>query len=154
MPEFPDKLIYQKTAYLYNNKLETFIMFSTKKGNKNQAVMKCFADRINRDNKRDIPSLNIWKLASTNSGQGFGTALINFAKKFSKKIGCEGNIHLLADTSFSTGRVPHPFYIKMGMNCADKSINKKIQKFIAKNKNMMPKDVESVYMYYPPLNLK
>ncbi len=152
--ELPDKLIYGKARDIYGQYAEEFVMFSTKKGSNNRAIMRCYPELIERDGKINVPSLYIWFLSSNCSGQGYGTAMLNFAIKHSKQIGCNGNFHLTADTSFMPNRIPHIFYRKFGMNTTTPAINKKLDKFIAHKKNATHRDFEIANMYYPPLQNK
>ena len=149
----PEKLIYHiKTRYDYFIvPIDKFIMFSTKKGSRKTARMICFPQMIKRDEKQ-VPSLYIWKLFAP--GDGFGTAMLDFAKTYSRQIGCGGNFHLQASGCYMPQRVPHIFYRKYGMNTVDPYINKKLDLFISKGKKATYKDFDEICMYYPPLDEK
>lgn len=151
--KLPDKLILQQYTDYFGETVDRFVMFSTKKSESGKyATMKCFPEFINRDGKKNVPSLYVWYLSSNCSGSGFGTAMLNFAKKYSKKLGCEGNLHLSADVGFTPNRVPHIFYYKYGMNTKNPAVNKKLKSFIQNNKQATWKDFENIDMYYPPIN--
>lgn len=151
----PDKLIYHNQVYKEGYRLEKFNVFSTNPNSQNHGEMYCFKEHILRPDKQDfVPSLYIDFLYSTKSGEGFGTALLNFAKNYSKKIGCEGRIHLMASSGLIPQRAPQIFYKKCGLNSADKEINKKLDKFIKKHKNATFKDFTNTPMYYPPIKFR
>lgn len=149
--KLPDKLIYKTYTDYLEQTADTFIMFSTKKDSNDRAIMKCFPQLINRDGQKNVPSLYIWMLSSNCSGKGFGTAMLDFAIKYSKQIGCKGNLHLSSDVSFMPNRIPHIFYRKFGMSTKSASLDKKIDQFIAKGKNATYRDFDNVNMYYPPI---
>ncbi len=149
--KIPDKLIYKSYADYLGEPVDQFIMFSTKKGSQDRAIMKCFPEMIEREGKEKVPSLYVWFLGSNCSGKGFGTAMLDFAIKYSKQIGCKGNLHLSSDVSFMPNRIPHIFYRKFGMSTKSASIDKKIDQFITKGKNATYKDFDTIDMYYPPI---
>lgn len=151
---FPNKLIYKSYANYFGHKVDQFIMFSTKKGSDDHAIMKCFPELITREGKRNIPSLYVWFLSSNCSGKGFGTEMLDFAINYSKKIGCKGNLHLTSDVSFMPNRIPHIFYRKFGMSTKKPSIDRKLDSFIAKKKNATYKDFDTIEMFYPPIEHK
>lgn len=148
----PDKLIYCNSIYKHGDKFEKFYIFSTNQNCKAHGEMYCFKEHILRPDSNDfVPSLYIDFLFSTKSGEGFGTSLLNFAKNYSKKIGCEGRIHLMASSGLVPQRAPQVFYKKCGLNSADKTTNKKLDQFIKKHKNATYKDFHNTPMYYPPI---
>lgn len=146
----PDKLIYH-TVEDYNPSIDRFIMFSTKRGDNRIARMICFPQSIYRDGKMHVPSLYVCKLFAP--GGGFGTAMLNFARVYSKMIGCGGNIHLQASGCYMPQRVPHIFYRKYGMNTSYEAINKKLNKFVEKGKSATYMDFDEIEMYYPPIKI-
>lgn len=152
--KLPEKLIYRAQTSYFKNEIDQFIMFSTKKGSNERAIMRCFPQLISRDGKNNVPSLYVWFLTSNCSGKGFGTAMLDFAINYSKKIGCKGNLHLTSDVSFTPNRIPHIFYRKFGMSTKKASMDKKLDSFIAKNKNATYKDFDTVEMFYPPIEHK
>ena len=94
--KLPDKLIYHSTIYSHNFKIEKFDMFSTNANCKAHGEMYCFKEKIYRPDTDFVPSLYIDFLFSSDSGKGFGTSLLNFARNHSKQIGCNGRLHLMA----------------------------------------------------------
>ncbi len=148
LKKFPDKLVYK---YNTESKIDKFIIFSTQKGSHDHARMTCSPELIKRDGKENVPSLYIWFLSSNCSGKGFGTAMLDFAIQYSKKLGCNGNLHLSADGSFMPNRIPHIFYRKFGMSTKKTSIDKRLDQFIAKGKNATYQDFDDVDMFYPPI---
>nr|QGT49826.1 hypothetical protein Melaina855_2130 [uncultured Candidatus Melainabacteria bacterium] len=151
--KIPDKLFYHKSLKLIENSdilLDEFIVFSTKNPSE-YAKMRCFKTEIERDNLKHVPSLYIWTLHSSSSGQGLGTALLHFAKMYSEELGCKGFFHLSADVSWMPNKVPHIFYRKFGMSTVDSCIDSKLDKFIKKHKTASYKDFNTVDMYYPPI---
>ena len=83
------------------------------------------------------------------NNKGYGSVLINFAKNYSKKIGCNGYVVLKADSSFTPNRVPHLFYRKQGFSSFDPITDKKMDKFIRKNKDATHRDFRAIVMHYP-----
>lgn len=152
---FPDRLIYHDKYEYFDGYIDQFKMFSTKKSESGKwAIMRCFPERIDRDYLTDIPSLYIQMLVSNCSGSGFGTSMLNFAKNYSKKLGCGGRFHLSADVNLMPNRVPHPFYKKYGMNTGVPKIDFKIDRFVESGKDATYQDFHTVEMYYPPIKSK
>jgi len=148
-----EKILYKLPSKKYfDNNFERFIMFSTKKSDAGKyARMVCFPEYIYRGGEKDVLSLCIHFLYSFPSDSGFGTAMLNFARKHSEETGCGGFFHLSADNSYMPNRVPHLFYKKCGMNTGIPKMDKKIDKFIKKHKNGTHNDFKMVTMYYPPI---
>ncbi len=148
--KLPENLIFHKTIKLDGGEYEKFVMFSTKTGDKKgTALMKCFPTLIERDGKKNVPSLYVWFLKS--SEHGFGTAMLNLARRYSQQVGCGGRFHLSADVGFMPNRIPHIFYRKFGMSTGDPGIDKKLDKFIARGKDATWNDFKTMPMYYPPM---
>lgn len=146
--ELPKVLIYHQSRNYYDN----FILFSTDKSEfGKQVIMKCTKEFINRDGRKNIPSLYIDNLISNCSGHGYGSKMLDFAINYSKKLGCNGYFHLLADGCYNPHRLPHIFYRKYGMSTTDYKIDKKLDKLIKKGKNATYKDFKTEEMYYPPI---
>lgn len=149
--ELPKVLIYHQSRICYDK----FILFSTNKSEfGKQVIMECTKEFINRDGRKNIPSLYIDNLISNCSGNGLGTKMLDFAKIYSKKVGCNGYFHLLADGCYNPHRLPHIFYRKYGMNTTNYKIDKKLDKLIKKGKNATYKDFKTEEMYYPPIKHK
>lgn len=149
----PERLIYRKTIDFFGTKIDHYTMFETKKNTHNHAIMLLFPQLIERDGLKSVPSLYIWRLISSNSGNGLGTAMLNFAKHCSRQAGCNGNFHLYAGVDMAPNRVPHIFYKKYGMNTADIKINNKLDKFIQEKRNATQYDFTEMCMYYPPVKV-
>ena len=98
-----------------------------------------------------VPSLYVDIIKSVYKNKGYGTQLMNYAKTLSKKLGCNGNIHLIACNEFDSKRAPHIFYKKWGMNTGDYFIDSKIDNFIQRNKKTQKDDFPNIEMYYPPV---
>lgn len=148
-----DKIVYNKAQKKYfGQKVDCFVMFSTKKSDAGKyALMNCFPEYIERDGMKKVPSLYVQYLFSIPQNSGFGTAMLDFARIYSKQIGCGGYIHLSADNAYMPNRVPHPFYKKYGMNTGIPKIDKKIDRFIKKDKDATHNDFKMITMYYPPV---
>lgn len=114
-------------------------------------IMKCFPEYIDRDGKINIPSLYVWKLTSNCSGDGFGTKMLNFAQNYSRRLGCNGYLHLSADVCYTPNRVPHLFYRKYGMSTDSTYIDKKLDRFIKKGKDATYREFNTMNMFYPPI---
>jgi hypothetical protein len=78
--------------------------------------------------------------------------MLNFAKRFSEEIGCEGRFHLRADPQFTMSEVPHIFYRKCDMSCKSEVENKKLDEFIRTGRRATIKDFKATVMYYPKLD--
>ena len=145
--ELPKSLIYKKDYDICGHTIKYFTMIDTHKGCQ-QAIMACVPAIVSRDGKGML-SLYITYLKSYISGRGYGTRMLNFARKHSENIGYGGYIHLNAVSSLDPMRVPHVFYRKYGMNSGIRSIDKKLDKFIKQGKNATYNDFGSTFMYYP-----
>lgn len=150
--KIPDVLISHQYFNYCNIPINHFILSPTKKSEFGKIViMDCIDTYIKRDGKVNIPSLYIWKLISNCSGSGYGSKMLDFARIYSKKIGCNGYINLTADGCYNPHRLPHIFYRKYGMSTESSKIDKKLDKFIKKGKNATYKDFKTEEMYYPPI---
>ncbi len=131
---------------------DRFVMISTNKDCDATAIMECTKEIISRDGMTQVPSLFINRILSGTSGLGFGTAFLDFAREFSKKVGCLGNIHLSPNSGYKPNRIPHIFYWKYGMNTNDATVNRKLAKFVNQGKDATYLDFkDGVMMYYPPI---
>jgi len=148
--KLPAKLI-SSISYKNDNgaKIYKFTMFPTNNKEKGLTTLRCFPVNLSVKNTNSvIPSLYISYLYSTVKDKGFGTAILNFAKVFSKKLSCGGNLYLYAATGNSPNRIPHIFYRKYGMTSNDARIDKKLDKFIKRKKDAKHTDFNSMPMYY------
>ena len=151
MKSLPDKLVYGKSYRYGNSIIDEFVMFSTKPDSNGTTTMRCVPKYIERDGQKYVPSLYIGFLFSSIPDHGFGTAMLNYAKAYSRQIGCGGRFHVYASSGLMPNRIPHPFYKKYGMNTGDTYIDNKLDKLIRKNKNAAWRDFDEMYMYYPPI---
>ncbi len=147
--KIPEKLIYSRSFIFAGKLFEHCKVFSTKTG-KFGGFMEMRPEAITLNNFRK-PSVYVSYLYSNVSGHGFGTSLLNYARSFSKEVGCEGRIFLDADSSLNPYYAPHIFYRKYGMNTGKREIDKKLDKFIKKRKNATNKDFSIERMFYPPI---
>ncbi len=149
--KIPESLIYKRLltepvrrrfSYRYN------VMFSTKTGKK-QAIMS-YVPTFSFPKGKPVKSLYISYLYSFESGHGYGTKMLNFARNCSIKEGCGGRFHLDASISLLPQKVPHIFYRKYGMTTYNKKLDKKIDKFIKQGKTATSSDFSDIAMYYNP----
>ena len=153
LKKIPENLIYHKIKGSNSADIpDLFIMFSTKE--KNMSKLYCYKTTINKDGKNNVPSLYISLLFSNPQQCGLGTKMLNFAQTFSKKIGCEGNFHLISNSGMFPNKIPHIFYRKYGMNTEDALTNAKLDRFIRRKKDATYKDFPNIKMYYPPVEEK
>ncbi len=148
--KIPNILIYTVDKPLNSGVIRHYSKLIDLKKGELLAYMNAEKELIPKEHKL-VPSLYVDILMSLSKGKGFGTKLMNYAKILSKKLGCEGNIHLIACNSFDLNRVPHIFYKKWGMNTGDYLIDTKMDKFIQKNKKAKASDFPNIEMYYPPV---
>ncbi len=154
LKKLPDKLIYLRNINTaMHPPVEEYVIFSPKSG-KIGGIMHCHKMSFKIRPDFDGYPLGIDLIRTEKSGEGFGKALINFAKNYSKQIGSEGQICLKAVTSLSPFKIPHIFYRKQGFTTLDEENDKAMDHFIKKNKSATFKDFSSVLMYYPDTNTK
>ena len=147
--KLPQTLIYCYHINYGARKYRTATMFDVKTGKR--CCFMAYIPAITHFSEEIRNSLYISFLNSYIPNHGYGTKMLNFARKCSEKEGCRGNIHLSADWTLSPGRIPHIFYKKYGMNTGDKKIDKKLDKLIKKGKDATHKDFQRTPMYYPPM---
>lgn len=150
--QIPSKLIYKLKEYpRMNPPLTEYVMFSTKKGDKSfgrivLGKMKNYGQW--RDDYTTEPFLLIYFLSSNPRKNGFGKAMIDFAKNYSKQNGCNGYIMLKATSIFEN--TPHLFYRKQNFSTLDAKLDKKMDQFIKANKEATASDFRDMLMHYPP----
>lgn len=149
--DLPKILIYGRN--LPNNYKE-FIAFPTNKNKTGYGRMICRKIEEPLFSPQKSPLLLIDFLYSFGENKGFGSALVNFAKYYSKKNGANGNIGLKADVSFQPLRIPHVFYRKMGFGTLESQANKKLDKAIENHKDLTYKDLPCRLMFYPAPKVK
>lgn len=149
LKRIPEYLVY------YSNKNKLYHDFVMSKTSKPYATcsMYCNVTRL-YDKFNVFPSLLIYVIKSNPIQQGLGSKMLDVAKIFSNKKGCDGRFHLFATSLYLSEKVPHIFYRKYGMTTGDKKIDKKLDKFIKIGKSATDKDFSSMLMYYSPKKFK
>lgn len=112
--------------------------------------MICLKKNITINNKK-IPILLIDIIKANPRKQGLGTEMIKFAKLVSKKMGCEERLMVGAYGHFTPSETPHIFYRKLGFNTGYKSIDTRLDEYIATGQRASNKDFEFMPMYYPAI---
>lgn len=149
LKKLPDKLIYLRNINTaMHPPVEEYVIFSPKNG-KIGGIMHCHKMNVKIRPDFDGYPLGIDLIRTEKSGEGFGTALINFAKNYSKQIGSEGQICLKSVTSLSPMRIPHLFYRKQGFTTLDKKTDKLLDAFIKIKNCATYRDFPPILMYYP-----
>lgn len=98
-----------------------------------------------------INSFYISFIKAIEEGKGFGLKMLKLAQIESKKLGCNGNLHLEATSLFSEKRhSPHRMYRKFGFSSTDKEKLKIIDKWVKSGKTPNWILLESTPMYYHP----
>ena len=148
--KIPDVLFYKrKINKLVNPKQIEYVAFSTKDSKKRGELI-IHKSAIQHREDYLGPTLAIDFIKANEKNCGLGTEMINFAKNYSKQIGCNGYIVLRADSSFTPERVPHIFYRKQGFSTLNKETDAKMDKFIKYKSNATIKDFVVNIMHYPP----
>ncbi len=146
----PNILIYTVKKPLQNGSFRYYSKMFNLKSGKVLACMNSEKELVERENATSY-SLYVDVLKCIRKRQGFGTKMMKFAENLSRRLGCNGNIHLIASSELSPREVPHIFYRKYGMNSGNYEYDRKMDKFIRKNKKATIKDFPSRVMYYPPI---
>ena len=95
-------------------------------------------------------TLHIYSLRVYDKFKGWGTYLVDYAKKQSYKRGCDGRCSLVAHHS---GLSPHPFYKKQGFVTMDEGYNKYLDLCVTHKKKLLfepPKDMFIPIPKYAP----
>ncbi len=84
--------------------------------------------KYNRKNEfypEELPyvSFFIHLIKTFSQGEGFGTKLIELAKRESVNYGCEGRVHLISSRIFDRNNPPHIFYKKNGFISNSQEMN-------------------------------
>lgn len=147
----PDALIYRQSDLINpaGKRFNHYVLFEPSSNRK--CFMRCYPEKITRDNQENVPSLYISNIISVPQMCGLGTKMLNFAKKISEKCGCNGFFHLTADDCYTPHKIPHVFYWKFGMNSNCKRYNDKLEYFVWRNKDATYKDFPHLEMFYPPI---
>lgn len=149
LKKIPEYLLYKGIQKNSRFSYEIFNIGSTKTQSQ-LGQMVCHKSNISLRKNYNGPILIIDFITTKIHDKGYGSILLNFAKQYSKKIGCNGYIVLKADSSFTPKRIPHLFYRKQGFSSFDPITDRKMDRFIRKNKNATYKDFMATIMHYPP----
>ena len=100
--------------------------------------------------KKPYKSFYVEYIGTNFSGFGYGTKLINLAKKESERLGCGGRVNLLASRVYDPKRPPHVFYKKCGFTSNNKFMNYILDKYTGE---LQSDNIEFLYdnlkMYLP-----
>lgn len=146
----PNFLFYERKVSSSVSKQKEYVAFSTK----NPKVWgELILRKSNVQHREDYagPTLAVDFILSKLKDKKLGTAMMNFAKNYSKQNGCNGYVILRADGSLSPQRVPQIFYRKQGFSTLDKKRDAKMDEFIKKDSFATTKDFVVDIMHYPPL---
>lgn len=146
-PKRPPFYIFRIKGWEKEN-IQVYGAFSSKDGQMYGQVA-CSPCRILHNGKFEN-SLYIEDLISQKPNSGAGSYLMKYMKILSKKLGCDGRIHLMASSCLQPERVPHPFYYRLGMSTGNEKLDRKIAQFAKSGKSATSQDFQSVMMYYPP----
>lgn len=152
--KFPNYYIYRSQKFLSLNNIREVAKIISIKDGQVKGEMEFRPSYVNRKAKGGEPSLFIDFLVIHDRKKGYGTKLLNYAKKCSEQMGCEGNFWLDSSTCFLPQEIPHTFYRKFGMTSDNIKTDKMLDKFILKGKIPTYKDMGDVFMYYPNYNQK
>lgn len=143
-------VVYEHTVNnMMHPKQDIFSFFKPDKS-QNIATLVCHKSELPLRPNYEKPVLAIDFLEVKQEGEGIGTKILKFAEEYSKQIGCNGYLILKADGSYMPQKIPHLFYRKFGFSTLDERTDKKLDKFIAINKNATIKDFPCLLMHYPP----
>lgn len=147
----PKFLFYQRKINNYKHTKEyEYVAFSTK----NPKIWgELIIHKTTMQHRKDYSgsTLCIDLIKSKETNHRLGTEMIDFAKNYSIRNGCNGYLILRADGSLSPQRVPQIFYRKQGFSTLDDKIDKSMDKFIKNKSNATIKDFVVDIMYYPAL---
>lgn len=150
--KLPDKLIYHKVqTYSTGSSEDVFTIFFTRDCKK-QAVMYCVPSEVFRKDLGYVKSLSVEFICNlSKQHMGLGRSLIEFAKNYSRKIGCGGRVNLYAVKGKSYKEYPHMFYHKCGFNTGISLFDNKMTRYI--RKKVKPEDAKfpTLQMFYPPI---
>ena len=98
------------------------------------------------ETKPNTSTLHIYSLKIFEQLKGWGSYLIDFAKRESYKRGCEGRCSLVAHHS---GRSPHTFYKKHGFITTDLAYNEYLDECIAKKQKLYYERPKNMFIPIP-----
>ena len=153
--KLPEKIIYlNKVNNVLNPPQEEYVVFSPKDSSAIGGIMKCHKSSFFLRPNYNGYVYAVDFIKTINRGEGYGKALLNFAKKLSEQSGCEGQIILKATGLYTPMSVPHLFYRKNGFTTLDKKIDSKMDKFIKQGMKATTKDFSDMLMFYPDMEKK
>ena len=153
--KIPQNIVSKK--FDYNNFVWNYKLYTFKDKNAYvAAIMNAQIRHLEPYNKynptsKNITSFYISFIRSFEEGKGYGLKMLKLAKIESKKLGCNGNLHLEATSLFSKKRhSPHRMYRRFGFSSTDNEKLKIIDKWIKTNKTPSWISLETTPMYYHP----
>ena len=126
-----------------------FVAFTTKGKENYGELLVHKMDYFHRPDGYEGPYLAIDLIKTQTKNQGLGKEMIEFAKNYSKTIGCKGNIILKAVADFTPERLPHLFYRKQGFSTYNKKNDKQMDKLLKANIPATMHDFPVMIMFYP-----
>lgn len=141
--EFPKGLIYEhrdKSAYS---------LMDTCSGNfvgEMSIILRACDNLPFYETEPNASTLHVYSLRVYDQCKGWGTYLIEFAKKQSYKRGCEGRCSLVAHHS---GRSPHPFYKKLGFVTMDQGYNDFLDMCVATGRRLYYENAKNMFIPIP-----
>lgn len=120
----PEHLFYHHTKSTKQQPWDIFIMFSTK-GKKDRGLLVCRKTTTQFRDDYEGKTLCVDNILAIPQYMGLGSKILEFAKNYSKKSGCNGYMILKADSSFTPDKIPHLFYRKKNFTTLNKKNDKK-----------------------------
>ena len=147
--KIPEVLFYKKPYKSVMHPPQTeFLAFSTT-GDKNWGELVVHKTKMQFRNDYKGETLAIDFISTHKKNKGLGATIIDFAKNYSKQIGCNGYIVLKAVSHFSKDNAPHIFYRKQGFTSLDKNFDKNLDSFIKNKQKVNPDIFPEKLMFYP-----
>ena len=143
----PKEFLFKSSVYVGEYSRDEVSLVSE---GKIKSFMVCHKLNFKLRDDYDGDTLGIDFLLSNDKGKGYGTKLLNYAKNYSKQLGCNGYICLKADSTLSYYKAPHQFYRKNGFTTLDKVIDKKLDKFNKEGLQGSYLDFRPKLMFFPP----
>lgn len=148
--ELPKELIYKRRINTVMKPTQVEYVFFSTTGDKNwgEVVLHKRNDWDLLENFRG-PYLIIDWIKTEQKDKGLGRTILKFCENYSKQIGCNGKMILLADPSYRPEKIPHLFYRKFGFTTFDNKLDRKMDRFIKNEQNATVEDFSTELMYYP-----
>lgn len=147
--QIPEVLFYKKPYKSVMNPPQTEFLAFTTTGDKNWGTLVVHKTKMQFRDDYHGDTLAIDFIKTDKKRNGLGSAMIKFAKNYSKQIGCNGYIVLRATNILDTKNAPHIFYRKQGFTSLNKKFDKNLDLFIKKNQNSDSKNFPATLMFYP-----